>query len=68
MKAKEDFRKKEEENNYGRQETNEERESESRDKGRNVQFVSLSACSTGRNYPNHRNDAGMGLGVPILAL
>jgi hypothetical protein len=39
MKAREDFGKKEEENKYRRQETNEERESESRDKGRNVQFA-----------------------------
>ncbi len=39
MKTKEDFRKKEEDNKYGRQETKEERESESRDKGRNVQFA-----------------------------
>ncbi len=39
MKAREDFGKKDEANKYGRQETKEERESESRDKGRNVQFA-----------------------------
>ncbi len=39
IKAREDFGKKDEVNKYGRQETKEKRESENRDKGRNVQFA-----------------------------